>query len=552
MRVNPSVVYHFKSKAEENLFSKFKKVELKEGVAFHSLNIPKHEKKQYAEADFVVLSVHGVLVLEVKGGKISVKDGNWYTERNTGEVNRLKESPISQVSTAKEALVNLLVESKLSFDVTKINFGFGVMFPGVKAGDLGVELTKEMVFDAVDMDRNQLGRWLEKLYRYWAERKNVREKLSSEQVAELRNALRPEFDKGRSLLSEVDTAWQNLIVLTEHQYAAVDTILDNERVVIKGGAGTGKTLVALRAAEELDQQSVKVLFLCRNPVLASFLRGRLRHTKILVLDFLAFRERVASKTLQSFEALVVDEGQDMLDMASIELLDDAIPNGFGKGRWYFFTDPNNQGALYTDFEPEALDYLRECSASVNLSRNCRNTRQIALQTLLYTGGDIGRSSINSEGVPVRTKGLNFDSVEELSSLIEKQLSEWIDDESVKPGDITLLSPLPFEESAAKTIDRRWRRKITVINESFGERWPDTQLVFSSIRDFKGLENKYVMLVDTDQLVASANAINQLYVAMTRANVLLWLPVSDRSKPWFDSNIEKNQPRALKFLENYKQ
>lgn len=550
MRVNPSVVYHFESKAEERLFTKFSRIELEEGTAFHSLNIPKHEKKQYAEADFVVLSVHGVLVLEVKGGRISVREGHWYTENRDGEVNRLKESPVSQVSSAKEALVNLLLEKDLGFDVTKINFGFGVMFPDVKAGNLGVELTKEMVFDAIDMDRNQLGRWLEKLYKFWAERKNAPARLSLEQVAKLKNALRPEFDKGRSLLAEVDTAWQNLIALTEHQYAAVDTILDNKRVVVKGGAGTGKTLVAILAAEELYQQCVKVLFLCRSPVLASFLKARLRQTGVLVLDFLAFRERIKAGTLESFDALIVDEGQDMLDMTSIELLEDAIPGGFADGRWYFFTDPNNQGALYANIEPEALDYLRECSASVPLSRNCRNTRQIALQTLMYTGGDIGRSSIASEGVPVKTKGLNFNTVEELSSLIENQLSEWIDEESVKPGDITILSPLPFEESAARMIDRRWRKKITVVNESFGERWLDTQLVFSTIRDFKGLENKYVMLVDTDQLIASANPTNQLYVAMTRANVLLWLPISDRAKPWFDSNMKRNQPLAMRFLESY--
>ncbi|WP_339665579.1 NERD domain-containing protein [uncultured Pseudomonas sp.] len=551
MRVNPSVVYHFESKAEERLFLKFNNIELEEGTAFHSLNIPKHEKKQYAEADFVVLSVHGVLVLEVKGGRISVRDGDWYTENRNGDVSRLKESPVSQVTSAKEALVNLLLEKDLGFDVTKINFGFGVMFPDVKAGDLGVELTKEMVFDAIDMDRDHLKRWLEKLYKYWAERKKIRGKLSSEQVAQLKNALRPEFDKGRSLLAEVDTAWQSLIALTEHQYAAVDTILDNKKVVVKGGAGTGKTLVAIRAAEELDQQRVKVLFLCRNPVLASFLKARLRRTEVLVLDFLAFRERIESGTLQSFDALIVDEGQDMLDMTSIGLLDEAILGGFVDGRWYFFTDPNNQGALYADIEAEALDYLRECSASVPLSRNCRNTRQIALQTLLYTGGDIGRGSIDSEGVPVKTKGLKFSTTGELASLIENQLSEWIDDESVKPGDITILSPLPFEESVVTMIDRRWRRKITVINESFGERWPDTQLAYSTIRDFKGLENKYVMLVDTDKLVESTNSINQLYVAMTRANVLLWLPISDQARSWFDSNMEKNQLRAMKFLESYK-
>ena len=549
MRVNPFTVYHFDSSAEKKLFSAFQKSELEEGTVFHSLNIPKHEKKQYAEADFVVVSVYGVMVLEVKGGGISSQDGVWYSENRHGNVTKLRESPVDQAKSAKEALVDLFLEKELTVDVTRINFGYGVMFPDVKSGDLGIELTKEMVFDVIDWDRKQLRRWLEKLYRYWAERKKIQKTLSNGEVSELKKALRPEFDKGWSLLAEVDTVWENLISLTERQYDAVDTILDNNRVIIRGGAGTGKTLVAVRAAEALNQQNTKVLFLCRSPVLASFLKNRLKHTQITVLDFMAFREKWELGRLPVFDALIVDEGQDMLDMESIDLLDNAIQGGFAEGRWCFFTDPNNQGSLYARFDPDALEYLRSCSAKVSLSRNCRNTREIAIHTLAYTGGDIGKKSPSAGGVPVKTKGLDYGSSEQLAQFIAEQLSEWIDDEGVQPGDITILSPVEFEQSSANLMEKRWRRKITVINESFGERWAETQLTFSTIRDFKGLENKYVMLIDTEKMIGSPTDINQLYVGMTRANVLLWMPMPVSGKEWFEANFMENQSLVTDFLEN---
>ena len=44
------------------------------------------------------------------------------------------------------------------------------MFLDVKLGDVGIELPKEQVFDAIDWDRRALGRWLEKLYKHWAEK----------------------------------------------------------------------------------------------------------------------------------------------------------------------------------------------------------------------------------------------------------------------------------------------------------------------------------------------------------------------------------------------
>ncbi|WP_019617027.1 nuclease-related domain-containing DEAD/DEAH box helicase [Psychromonas ossibalaenae] len=548
MKMNPLLVYKFESNAERKLFPVFEKAEFESATAFHSLNIPKHERKQFAEADFVVVSNRGILILEVKGGRISVHNGIWHTKDGNDNIKKLKESPVEQAKSARFALENMLREKSLSINLNKVNFGFGVMFPDVKLTDVTIELTNEMVFDAIDWDRGKLGRWLEKLYRYWGERTGKTERLSNDEVALICNAMRSEFDREKSLLSEVGDSWEQMISLTDQQYLAVDIILANDQVVIEGGAGTGKTLVAGRVCEILDAKEVPVLFVCRSPVLASFIKARLSRTRIHVINFDSLKRRVEKGDIPKFTALVVDEGQDMLDMDSIEVLDRLFDGGLSDGRWYFFMDPNNQGSLYANFDKGALDYLKDCCFKIPLKRNCRNTRQIAEHTLMYTGGNIGNCPINANGLPVIWKDLNYDSEQAQIELIEAQLEHWIDEESVLPSDITLLSSCAYEDSVAYKLDKRWKRKIVVINESFGERWMDTQLPFSSIRDFKGLENRYVMLIDNDALVELPSVINLLYVAMTRANAVLWMAIPSNKKAWFDEKCIENAQAVIEYSE----
>lgn len=545
--MNPISVYKFDSKAEEKLFPVFKRAKLETATAYHSLNIPKHEKKQFAEADFVVVSSRGVLVLEVKGGRLSVKQGIWYTKDGDNKTERLKESPVDQVKSARFALENLLGEKNLNINLNKVNFGFGVMFPDIKLGNIGVELTKEMVFDAIDWDRKNLVRWLEKLYRYWVERTGKSERLTEIEVAELCSALREEFDKEKSLLAEVGESWEQMISLTKQQYMVVDLITANKQVIIEGGAGTGKTLVAVKACREMDAMGHQVLFICRSPVLTSFLRARLKETQVQVMNFTSLKEKVDCGDKLTFSALVVDEGQDMLDMESIEILDSLFDGGMSNGRWYFFMDPNNQGSLYAKQDPDALEYLSSSGYKLPLKRNCRNTLQIAKHTLFYTGGDIGQCQISSQGLPVIEKNNDYETREHLIELVEKQLIKWIDEEDVQLGDITLISPLAYEQSVASQLDKRWRRKITVINENFGERWLDTALTFSTIRDFKGLENKYVMLLDLSEIVGHEEGVNELYVAMTRANSVLWMSIPSNKRTWFNERGLENVTAVSEYV-----
>lgn len=545
MKMNPVVVYKFPSSAEKKIFKVFEKTSFEGATVFHSLNIPRHEYKQFSEADFIVVSNKGVLILEVKGGRLSVRNGVWYTRNRHDIENELKESPIAQVTSARISIEKILREKSLDIDINKVNFGFGLMFPDIKLGDIGIELSNEEVFDVIDLDRDGLGRWLNKLYKSWSSRTGKTVRLTDREVAVLNSAMRDEFDRERSLLADVSESWDQMVSLTEQQYFAVDTILANERVVVEGGAGTGKTLIAIRAAKYLAVSGKKVLFVCRSPVLFSFLKSGFKGFEVKVVKFSTIQD--SPKTIPHFDCLFVDEGQDMLDMESILAIDSLFEYGLNGGSWYFFMDPNNQASIYSSIDLDATKYIKGFSAKVPLSRNCRNTKQIAIHTMIYTGGNIGRCQVTGDGLPVLEKDFDHDSEEHLISLVEKQLHHWIDEYGVKPRDITLLSPLDYEQSCASNLDKRWRRKITIINESFGEKWLDNSIPFSTIRDFKGLENKYVLLLDLGVLLDHPNAVNLLYVAMTRANTVLWMSIPKTGREWFNRRREENSKSLFDYM-----
>lgn len=70
----PAQPYDTNSNAEYKVFKKFSMSTAlgAEAVCFHSLNLPHHVKQRFGEADFVIVSTHGLFVFEVK------KRGGWY------------------------------------------------------------------------------------------------------------------------------------------------------------------------------------------------------------------------------------------------------------------------------------------------------------------------------------------------------------------------------------------------------------------------------------------------------------------------------------------
>ena len=95
--------------------------------------------------------------------------------------------------------------------------------------------------------------------------------MSSEQVAQLVQFLRGNFEKIPALNVTLDGNEQQMIRLAAQQYTILDGLAKNPRMVIEGSAGTGKTLLAMECARRHAAQGRRVLFVCFNRLLADHL-----------------------------------------------------------------------------------------------------------------------------------------------------------------------------------------------------------------------------------------------------------------------------------------
>lgn len=108
--------------------------------------------------------------------------------------------------------------------------------------------------------------------------------------------------------------------------------------------------------------------------------------------------------------------------------------------------------------------------------------------------------------------------EEAARALAAELTELIEDEGFAPGDITVLSPLPFQRSRAAA--REVRGMLTALDES-ALRHPHRNMAgFAEIRHYKGLESEVVILIDMPPPGVARDFHTFHYVGMSRARAML--------------------------------
>ena len=85
----------------------------REWVTLHSLGLSTHERKPWAEIDFVLAGPAGLFCLEVKGGRIARTDGMWSFTNKAGRTDEKREGPFEQVGSAAAALYKYILSKTL-------------------------------------------------------------------------------------------------------------------------------------------------------------------------------------------------------------------------------------------------------------------------------------------------------------------------------------------------------------------------------------------------------------------------------------------------------
>lgn len=343
------------------------------------------------EIDFVCCHPHhGLLVVEVKGGTLDFRNGQWFQDGR-----RLRVSPVEQATRNCHALIRLLCralrEAPLPFPVAHALWLPFASPPGCEPPE-----ASGITFYADDLLSPEPA-----LLRVLA---MSRHPCAPIDVARLRAVLTPSISYANDWTRRRTLAEARIASLTHEQALAFDAFSRFPRLRIRGCAGSGKTLLALRRAIVLSEQGKRVLLLCFNLLLADHLRRLTANRPNLraqaVNDFLCelldreddgdpeFWHTLARDALpaaralseaNAYDAIIVDEGQD-----------------FSPGIWAAVKALVPEGADFMVFyDPAQNIFRRDLSALPSfpwpeavLTVNCRNTRAVFDALAPYAPRDV--------------------------------------------------------------------------------------------------------------------------------------------------------------------
>ncbi|MDR2032779.1 MAG: NERD domain-containing protein [Azoarcus sp.] len=513
MRMIPAQPHDTHSRAELRVFDQLRAAFADDDrwFALHSLNLPRHAYKRFGEIDFVVCGPEGLFVLEIKGGGVSCREGVWTTTNRHGHVERLKESPFRQAEGALHGLRGKLPPEIVADFVA----GYGVILPDCESLPQGAEWDGITLADAREFRRFEA--WLKELIAHWRKKDARAPRAGQESLRRLQQALRPDFEAALPLHAAAHAVEAQIVRLTEDQMRLVDVLEENTRIICFGGAGTGKTLLAIETARRWTAAGMQVALACHSPWLKRFLaQTPMRGLTVCLADAIGLAARRAG--IEKFDALIVDEGQDLLDRKCMKNLGAALCGGMDKGRWCFFHDVNNQAGLCGVHAPDVYDeLLYHAPTRVPLRMNCRNSSQILRKIQQTLNADMGIASVG-EGPEVR--GLEVTRPHEAARALATELVTLTEDEGFSPGEITVLSPFSFERSCASALTGEVREILKALDESAVRSPFRPAAGFAQISHYKGLESEVVILVDIPTPGAIRDFRTFHYVGMSRARAML--------------------------------
>jgi len=216
----------------------------------------------------IVLPGAGLVVVEVKGSQVTCSNGIWSIERN----GRLEEiHPVRQAALGKYATRSYVEHDDRWGSRRRIRWCHAVILPytHVDDGFAQPDCPRWAVIGRNDM--HALVPLLRDIAKLQETEHRVPDTDDVHAIAEiLRGRLPPQRDLVGAAQERADVAER----LTQEQAAVLDAIRLLPRVEVRGGAGSGKTWLALEQARRLGHQGLRVALMCYSRGLAAYLERR--------------------------------------------------------------------------------------------------------------------------------------------------------------------------------------------------------------------------------------------------------------------------------------
>lgn len=458
---------------------------------------------------------YGFLSMEVKDGQVTLQDGEWYREGV-----RFDPSPVRQAMNAMYALRDHIRGN--SETLKQVNMAHAVVFPDVLSinGALPPSCTEDMLF------LNPRYENIESVVINCIFASGKKHPLSRQQIEEFYSLALPSakivWDPEAQRRYSIDSMKR----ISDEQIRALRSLDINDRVLVSGVAGSGKTRLALMWAHQSARAGHNTLLSCYNDPLGRYLQSVSSQYPTLTVgpflrtvsqfpgvpslgepddpiarnhfwnvDMINHLYEYADQSEVKFDTIVLDERQDFNDewMEIIEkllvgedskILCVADPNQDLYDRGFFMPDGSS---------PWALAELRV---------NCRNTREIANFVKQLGGGT--SASASPEGDPVIVKAVG--SEDALVEAVLSTIQDFVSNSGVKLADIVVITGTAIERE----------RFYELASEEFSfSRWEDRtseSIACETAKRAKGIEAEYVIVATLNQDLRD----NEMYVAASRA------------------------------------
>ncbi|WP_107764660.1 NERD domain-containing protein [Nocardioides terrigena] len=492
-------------------------------------NLRLTDAEKDVEADLVVLMPDvGVLVLEVKGGSVHVEpdeaEGHAWWIASKGVHRRIR--PVDQVRTAKHSLKRYVEQHPQGGSARRVGWGHGVVtrFSGF-AGDFTVpELPRWALHDKDDLaaigPRVRDNAW-------WM--LHGQRPPTHDDVEVIADILTGRFAAPYDVNAESDERAAEFDRLTMEQATILGVTRLLPRVEVRGGAGSGKTVLALQQAKELTRggqgrSAQRVALLCYSIGLAEHLKRQVatwdrRHRPAFVGTFHAFgkqwgaadgdrsdsefwEERLPAEMAElagalpegkKFDAVIVDEAQDFADSWWTPVLRSLRDEE--EGGLFVYSDENQRIFARFGRPPVAL-------VPLVLDHNLRNTKQIH-----ESFGPLAPSRMYSRGGDGPAVRFVESTLDDAIGTADDEVDRLLD-EGWEPRSVALLTtghrhPIQVERTAFHDQEGYW-----------GTYWDD-DVFYGHVLGCKGLERRAVVLCLNED-GSRDRARERLYVGMSRA------------------------------------
>ncbi len=569
----------FPSQAEEQVYQISRK--LPDGWrVYHSVALSTREEREGVkdgEIDFVFYHpAHGIIVVEVKGGRISLdgETGQFYSLNRHGRSFLIK-NPFQQAIVWRNRFVRFLRANNINVPVSS-----AVCFPQVDESEFPVHTTIE---PSILLGRRGLEN-LESFLKGVARSFHREDFLKFNDVASSldRLLIGTTFESKQLLREYIDTHEAKIKESDLMHDAIVSPVTGVQRLGIEGEAGTGKTVLAMTLARHFRDQGQDVLYLVSSPLLAARISADIGAgvevrgiqelassygVNLLVTpsdwsltpqDYVQVEaperlRKAIDASSNRYDVLIIDEAQDIQPYWWVAL--ESMLKNPTESKLYTFFD-REQGVFggaedsESGFRPE--ETLPVPTIYMRLHKNYRNTRQISEFSRGFRRSANTQVAATSDRAGFMPAVIRYKDSADAKIKMTELIRELTDDLGVNDDEIMLLSARAPEnkDSILAGMDTISGLKLTKLStERLRNPHPTKsgEIGISTIAAFKGLESKVVIAFNLSEynLPPEHPIMSSLmYVAMTRAKHMLYVFVKeDDAKDEMFTRLHKSVTRG---------